>query len=161
GGRDFVTPDDVKAVARPALRHRLRLRHEAELEGATPDSVLESILLSVPTPRRGGRDGDRPGDVAAARTRAAGPGVAAAVAVAGRRDAGHSGAHRRGRGTGGATVRPAAEPYRGPGGAVRRHRHGAVAGGQPEFPAAAGAGPRRLGALRRGGERTIGSPDAG
>jgi len=51
GGRDFVTPDDVKAVAQPALRHRIRLRHEAELEGATPDSVLASILLTVPTPR--------------------------------------------------------------------------------------------------------------
>jgi len=50
-GRDYITPDDVKAVARPALRHRIRLRHEAELEGATPDSVLDAILATVPTPR--------------------------------------------------------------------------------------------------------------
>jgi MoxR-like ATPase len=50
-GRGYVTPDDVKAVARPALRHRVRLRHEAELEGVTADSVLESLLATVPTPR--------------------------------------------------------------------------------------------------------------
>jgi MoxR-like ATPase len=50
-GRGYVTPDDVKAVARPALRHRIRLRHEAELEGATADSVLDAILATVPTPR--------------------------------------------------------------------------------------------------------------
>jgi MoxR-like ATPase len=49
--RDYVTPDDVKAVARPALRHRVRLRHEAELEGGTADSVLDAILATVPTPR--------------------------------------------------------------------------------------------------------------
>jgi MoxR-like ATPase len=50
-GRGYVTPDDVKAVARPALRHRVRLRHEAELEGVTADSVLDSLLATVPTPR--------------------------------------------------------------------------------------------------------------
>ncbi|WP_020520115.1 AAA family ATPase [Catelliglobosispora koreensis] len=50
-GRDYVTPDDVKVMARPALRHRLRLRPEAELEGATTDAVLESVLATVPTPR--------------------------------------------------------------------------------------------------------------
>ncbi|GAA4204145.1 AAA family ATPase [Actinocatenispora rupis] len=50
-GRDFVTPDDVKALARPALRHRIRLRPEAELTGVTPDAVLDSVLASVPTPR--------------------------------------------------------------------------------------------------------------
>jgi MoxR-like ATPase len=50
-GRGFVTPDDVKAVARPALRHRVRLRHEAELEGVTADAVLDSLLATVPTPR--------------------------------------------------------------------------------------------------------------
>ncbi len=49
--RDYVTPDDIKAVARPTLRHRLQLRPEAELEGATPDRVLEGILASVPVPR--------------------------------------------------------------------------------------------------------------
>jgi MoxR-like ATPase len=50
-GRDFLTPDDVKAVARPALRHRIRLRHEAELEGSTTDTVLDSLLATVPAPR--------------------------------------------------------------------------------------------------------------
>jgi MoxR-like ATPase len=49
--RGYVTPDDVKAVARPALRHRVRLRHEAELEGVTADAVLDSLLATVPTPR--------------------------------------------------------------------------------------------------------------
>ncbi|MFI7251052.1 AAA family ATPase [Micromonospora chalcea] len=50
-GRDHVTPDDVKAVARPTLRHRLRPRPEAELEGVTVDAVLDSVLATVPTPR--------------------------------------------------------------------------------------------------------------
>jgi MoxR-like ATPase len=50
-GRAFVTPDEVKAVAKPALRHRLLLRPEVELEGATADSVLDGILASVPAPR--------------------------------------------------------------------------------------------------------------
>jgi MoxR-like ATPase len=50
-GRDYVTPDDVKALARPALRHRVALRPEAELEGVTPDAVLEGVLGSVPVPR--------------------------------------------------------------------------------------------------------------
>ncbi|AMC52955.1 methanol dehydrogenase transcriptional regulator MoxR [Mycobacterium tuberculosis variant bovis BCG] len=44
-------PDDVKAMARPTLRHRVMLRPEAELEGATPDGVLDGILASVPVPR--------------------------------------------------------------------------------------------------------------
>lgn len=50
-GRDYVTPDDVKALARPALRHRVELRAEAELEGATADGVLDSVLATVPVPR--------------------------------------------------------------------------------------------------------------
>jgi MoxR-like ATPase len=50
-GRDYVTPDDVKALARPTLRHRIQLRPEAELEGATTDGVLDSVLASVPVPR--------------------------------------------------------------------------------------------------------------
>jgi MoxR-like ATPase len=50
-GRDYVTPDDVKALARPTLRHRLALRPEAELEGATTDAVLENVLASVAVPR--------------------------------------------------------------------------------------------------------------
>lgn len=50
-GRDYVTPDDVKALARPALRHRLELRPEAELEGATAEGVLDGVLAAVPVPR--------------------------------------------------------------------------------------------------------------
>jgi MoxR-like ATPase len=50
-GRDYVTPDDVKALARPTLRHRVRLRPEAALEGVTVDAVLDSVLATVPTPR--------------------------------------------------------------------------------------------------------------
>ncbi|HKT04495.1 MAG TPA: MoxR family ATPase [Rugosimonospora sp.] len=50
-GREYVTPDDVKALARPTLRHRVRLRAEAQLEGVTADTVLDSVLATVPTPR--------------------------------------------------------------------------------------------------------------
>jgi MoxR-like ATPase len=50
-GRNYVTPDDVKAMTRPVLRHRVWLRPEAELEGATPDGVLDGILASIPVPR--------------------------------------------------------------------------------------------------------------
>ena len=50
-GRDFVTPDDVQALARPTLRHRITLRPEAELEGSTADRVLDGVLASVPVPR--------------------------------------------------------------------------------------------------------------
>jgi len=46
-----VLPDDVTALARPALRHRIGLRAEAELEGATADGVLDSVLATVPVPR--------------------------------------------------------------------------------------------------------------
>ncbi len=50
-GRDYVTPDDVKTLARPTLRHRVQLRPEAELEGTTADGVLEGVLAAVPVPR--------------------------------------------------------------------------------------------------------------
>jgi len=50
-GRDYVTPDDVKALARPTLRHRVQLRPEAELDGTTVDGVLDSVLATVPVPR--------------------------------------------------------------------------------------------------------------
>jgi len=50
-GRDYVTPDDVQALARPTLRHRIAVRPEAELEGVTPDGVLEAVLGAVPVPR--------------------------------------------------------------------------------------------------------------
>ncbi len=50
-GRDFVTPDDVRDVALPVLRHRLTLRAEAELDGVTPDSVITDIIKSAEVPR--------------------------------------------------------------------------------------------------------------
>ena len=50
-GRAFVTPDEVKAVARPTLRHRVGLRPEVELEGVTAEGVLDGILATVPVPR--------------------------------------------------------------------------------------------------------------
>jgi MoxR-like ATPase len=50
-GRDYLTPDDVKALARPTLRHRVSVRPEAELEGVTADGVLDGVLASVPVPR--------------------------------------------------------------------------------------------------------------
>ncbi|MBT2145430.1 MULTISPECIES: AAA family ATPase [unclassified Rhodanobacter] len=50
-GRDFVTPDDVRAVALPALRHRLLLAPEALLERQRPDDVLKALLHKVPAPR--------------------------------------------------------------------------------------------------------------
>ncbi|MEU1875112.1 MoxR family ATPase [Streptomyces sp. NPDC048376] len=50
-GRDYVTPDDVKALALPTLRHRVQLRPEAEMEGVTTDSVINAILAHVPVPR--------------------------------------------------------------------------------------------------------------
>ena len=50
-GREFSTPDDVRDIARPVLRHRLSLRAEAELDGATPDAVITDILQSAEVPR--------------------------------------------------------------------------------------------------------------
>ncbi|MGE0881736.1 MAG: AAA family ATPase [Acidimicrobiia bacterium] len=50
-GRPFLTPDEVKAVARPCLRHRVQVRPELELEGTTADAVLEGLLATVPVPR--------------------------------------------------------------------------------------------------------------
>jgi MoxR-like ATPase len=50
-GREFVTPDDVKALAHATLVHRLALRPEAELEGVSVGSVLASAVGSVPVPR--------------------------------------------------------------------------------------------------------------
>jgi MoxR-like ATPase len=50
-GREFSTPDDVRDIARPVLRHRLSLRAEAELDGATPDGVITDILQAAEVPR--------------------------------------------------------------------------------------------------------------
>jgi MoxR-like ATPase len=50
-GREFVTPDDVVAVAHAVLRHRLQLRPEAELERYTEDDAVSAAISSVPVPR--------------------------------------------------------------------------------------------------------------
>lgn len=50
-GRGFVGPDEVKAVVKPTFRHRILIRPELELEGTTPDGVLDGILSVVPAPR--------------------------------------------------------------------------------------------------------------
>lgn len=49
-GRSFVTPQDVKILARDVLRHRVLLSYEAEAEDMTPDTVIERILAKVPVP---------------------------------------------------------------------------------------------------------------
>lgn len=49
-GRDYVTPDDIKAIAVPALAHRLVLRPELWVRGTKPESVIVELLQSVPTP---------------------------------------------------------------------------------------------------------------
>jgi len=50
-GRDFVSPDDIRAIAVPVLEHRLLLRPESELEGVRALEVLDRILHEVPVPR--------------------------------------------------------------------------------------------------------------
>jgi MoxR-like ATPase len=50
-GKDYVTPDEVQVMAIPVLRHRVRLTPEAEIEGLTPDSCLQSLLAQVDIPR--------------------------------------------------------------------------------------------------------------
>ncbi|MBN2822498.1 MAG: MoxR family ATPase [Coriobacteriia bacterium] len=50
-GRDYVTPDDVKVMATPCLRHRIMLRPEVEIEGTGADAVVVDVLAGVPVPR--------------------------------------------------------------------------------------------------------------
>lgn len=50
-GRDFVTPDDVKKTLAPVLRHRIILSPEREMEGMTPETVIEIISQSIEIPR--------------------------------------------------------------------------------------------------------------
>jgi MoxR-like ATPase len=50
-GRDYVIPDDVKAAVQPVLRHRIILKPEADLEGLTPDQVLDDVLRAVEVPK--------------------------------------------------------------------------------------------------------------
>jgi MoxR-like ATPase len=51
GARDFVTPDDVKRCALPALRHRILLAPDAQLEGRRIDDLLRDLLETVEAPR--------------------------------------------------------------------------------------------------------------
>ena len=51
-GRDYVVPDDVKKIVLPALRHRILLAPELELEGQSPDRVLQAIIDQVEAPRQ-------------------------------------------------------------------------------------------------------------
>ncbi|MBX3042191.1 MAG: MoxR family ATPase [Candidatus Kapabacteria bacterium] len=50
-GRDFVTPEDILKVTYPALRHRIILSPEKEMEGVTPDEVISSIIHGIEVPR--------------------------------------------------------------------------------------------------------------
>jgi MoxR-like ATPase len=50
-GRSFVTPDDVKEIAKPVLRHRIILRAEAEIEGLTTDQALDEVMAGIEVPR--------------------------------------------------------------------------------------------------------------
>jgi MoxR-like ATPase len=49
-GRDYVTADDVRALTKDALRHRLVLSYQALAEGVTPDAILDRVLATVPMP---------------------------------------------------------------------------------------------------------------
>jgi MoxR-like ATPase len=57
-GRGYVTPDDVKTAALPALTHRIVLRPELWVRGVEPVSVVEDCLSTVPTPPTLPRSGD-------------------------------------------------------------------------------------------------------
>ncbi len=49
--REYIIPDDVKQAMLPVLRHRIVLKPEADLEGITPDQVLEDVLRAVEVPK--------------------------------------------------------------------------------------------------------------
>jgi len=50
-GRNFLVPDDVQRIAYPALRHRLILKPEAEIEGLHADDVIRGVIAAIPVPR--------------------------------------------------------------------------------------------------------------
>ena len=50
-GRDYAIPDDIKRLFGPSMRHRIVLGPTAEIEGRTPDQVLENIVNQVEAPR--------------------------------------------------------------------------------------------------------------
>ncbi|OZU89431.1 magnesium chelatase [Virgibacillus indicus] len=49
--RDYVTPDDIKIVAKPALRHRIQISPQMELEGVSLDQIIEELVGAIPVPR--------------------------------------------------------------------------------------------------------------
>lgn len=49
--RNYVTPDDIKMVTKPALRHRIQLSPHTELEGATVEQIIDELVGSIPVPR--------------------------------------------------------------------------------------------------------------
>ncbi|MCS4236132.1 MoxR family ATPase [Stenotrophomonas sp. BIGb0135] len=51
-GRDFVTPDDIRDIAKPALRHRIALAPELQIEGQSADDALDALLAKVEAPRK-------------------------------------------------------------------------------------------------------------
>ncbi|HBI04280.1 MAG TPA: magnesium chelatase [Paenibacillaceae bacterium] len=50
-GREFVTPDDVKRMVIPAMRHRMILAPHIELEGGTSEQIIQDVVASIPVPR--------------------------------------------------------------------------------------------------------------
>lgn len=50
-GRDFITPEDIKRICKPALAHRILLTPEREMEGVTPEQVIDEILMQIEVPR--------------------------------------------------------------------------------------------------------------
>jgi MoxR-like ATPase len=50
-GRDFITPDDVREIVFPALRHRILLTPEKEMEGSTPEEIIKNIIDKIEVPR--------------------------------------------------------------------------------------------------------------
>jgi MoxR-like ATPase len=50
-GRDYVIPDDIKALARPVLRHRVIVAPELELEGVSADEALGTLIQRIEAPR--------------------------------------------------------------------------------------------------------------
>ena len=50
-GRDFVTPDDIRAMCFPVLNHRIILNPDKEMEGVTEDDVINEIIEKIEVPR--------------------------------------------------------------------------------------------------------------
>jgi MoxR-like ATPase len=50
-GRDYLIPDDIKHAALPVFRHRVVVKPEADLEGITPDQVIQDVIRAVELPK--------------------------------------------------------------------------------------------------------------